>query len=131
MRAAAGLAGHFIFMEDDFLLCPHALRSLAYVTAKAYAYFPGPSRCAPSRPRWARFGSAPRRAQAGPPPVLETQQNHAALRPVRDRSAARRCPTLQARGAAALDAESDSDLEALGHHMRCLSAALYPMRHRI
>jgi hypothetical protein len=41
MRASAGLAEHFIFMEDDFLLCPHALRALAYVTAKAYAYFPG------------------------------------------------------------------------------------------
>ena len=41
MRASAGLAGHFIFMEDDFLICPHALRALAYLTAKAYAYFPG------------------------------------------------------------------------------------------
>jgi hypothetical protein len=41
MRASAGLAGHFLFMEDDFLLCPHALRALAYVTSKAHAYYPG------------------------------------------------------------------------------------------
>uniref|UniRef100_A0A7S0QR22 Uncharacterized protein n=1 Tax=Cryptomonas curvata TaxID=233186 RepID=A0A7S0QR22_9CRYP len=34
------MAGHFLFMEDDFLVCPHALRALAYVTAKAHAYFP-------------------------------------------------------------------------------------------
>jgi hypothetical protein len=41
MRASAGLAGNFLFMEDDFLFCPHALRALAYVTNKAHAYFPG------------------------------------------------------------------------------------------
>jgi len=40
MRRSEGLAGHFMFMEDDFLLCPHALRTLAYVTSKAHAYFP-------------------------------------------------------------------------------------------
>ena len=43
LRAAAGLGGHFMFMEDDFLLCPHALRALAYVTSKAHAYLPGPT----------------------------------------------------------------------------------------
>jgi hypothetical protein len=52
LRAAAGLGGHFMFMEDDFLLCPHALRALAYVTSKAHAYLPGSARTAPHR-RWA------------------------------------------------------------------------------
>ena len=41
LRAAAGLAAHFLFMEDDFILCPHGLRTLAYVTSKAHAYLPG------------------------------------------------------------------------------------------
>ena len=41
LRRSAGLGGHFLFMEDDFLLCPHALRTLAYLTSKAHAYFPG------------------------------------------------------------------------------------------
>ena len=41
LRAAAGRAAHFMFMEDDFVLCHHALRTLAYVTAKAHAYLPG------------------------------------------------------------------------------------------
>jgi hypothetical protein len=58
LRAAAGLGGHFMFMEDDFLLCPHALRALAYVTSKAHAYLPGSARIArvariTSHCRWA------------------------------------------------------------------------------
>ena len=44
LRRSQGLAGHFLFMEDDFVLCPHALRALAYVTSKAHAYFPGSDR---------------------------------------------------------------------------------------
>ena len=40
LRASAGLAGHFIFMEDDFILCPHALYAMQYIISKAYAYKP-------------------------------------------------------------------------------------------
>ena len=43
LRRSAGLAGHFLFMEDDFLLCPHGLQALAYATSKAHAYLPGDS----------------------------------------------------------------------------------------
>lgn len=38
LRASAGLAGHFVFMEDDFILCPHALYAMQYIISKAYAY---------------------------------------------------------------------------------------------
>ena len=41
LRVSEGLAEHFLFMEDDFLLCPHALRTLVYIIDKAHAYFPG------------------------------------------------------------------------------------------
>jgi hypothetical protein len=40
LRASAGLASHFIFMEDDFILCPHALYATQYIISKAYAYNP-------------------------------------------------------------------------------------------
>ena len=42
LRASAGRAHHFVFMEDDFILCPHAIRAMSYLTTKALAYFPGP-----------------------------------------------------------------------------------------
>ena len=48
LRAAAGLASHFLFYEDDFILCPHGLRTLAYVTSKAHAYLPGGAVFAPA-----------------------------------------------------------------------------------
>ena len=38
LRASAGLASHFMFMEDDFILCPHVLYALQYIIGKAYAY---------------------------------------------------------------------------------------------
>ena len=41
LRAAAGLADYYMFAEDDFVLCPHALRTLQYVIAKTHAYLPG------------------------------------------------------------------------------------------
>ena len=40
LRASAGLASHFLFMEDDFVLCPNALHALEYIIAKVYAYRP-------------------------------------------------------------------------------------------
>jgi hypothetical protein len=41
LRASRGIAGHFLFMEDDFVMCPNALQTLAYITSKVHAYFPG------------------------------------------------------------------------------------------
>lgn len=41
LRASEGLSSHFLFMEDDFLLCPHALRTLEYIITKAHAYYSG------------------------------------------------------------------------------------------
>ena len=38
LRASAGLANYFMFMEDDFVLCPHALYALQYIISKAHAY---------------------------------------------------------------------------------------------
>lgn len=40
LREASGTAANFIFMEDDFLLCPHGLRLLHYLIAKVHAYMP-------------------------------------------------------------------------------------------
>lgn len=36
VSAAAGLGYHYLFMEDDFALCPNGLQALAYLIRKAY-----------------------------------------------------------------------------------------------
>ena len=38
IRAAAPLGSHFMFMEDDFELCPHGLSAVAYMTTKMEEY---------------------------------------------------------------------------------------------
>jgi len=43
LRLSDGLSTHFMFMEDDFLICPNALRTLQYIISKAHAYYPGES----------------------------------------------------------------------------------------
>ena len=40
MGEAAPLGAHYLFMEDDFVACPHLLRTLAYAAAKADALEP-------------------------------------------------------------------------------------------
>jgi hypothetical protein len=40
LRASAGQGRYFLFMEDDFVVCPHALRAMSYITNKANAYYP-------------------------------------------------------------------------------------------
>ena len=34
LREAVGTASHFVFAEDDFILCPHALRAMQYLISK-------------------------------------------------------------------------------------------------
>ncbi len=68
MRRSEGLAGHFLFMEDDFLLCPHALRTLTYIISKAHAYFPGPTRT-----RHTRTDTRARRTPRARPVMLSRQ----------------------------------------------------------
>jgi hypothetical protein len=34
LREASGTASHFVFAEDDFMLCPHALRAMQYLISK-------------------------------------------------------------------------------------------------
>lgn len=34
LREASGTSSHFVFAEDDFVLCPHAIRAMHYLTSK-------------------------------------------------------------------------------------------------
>ncbi|CAM9349370.1 unnamed protein product [Ectocarpus sp. 12 AP-2014] len=40
LRAAAGLADHYLFMEDDMLLCPGGAAAIGRMISKAHSYHP-------------------------------------------------------------------------------------------
>ncbi|CAM9707241.1 unnamed protein product, partial [Ectocarpus fasciculatus] len=40
LRAAAGLADHYLFMEDDMLLCPGGAAAIGRMVSKAHSYHP-------------------------------------------------------------------------------------------
>jgi hypothetical protein len=41
LQASKGLSSNYLFMEDDFVVCPHAIRTLEYIISKADAYYQG------------------------------------------------------------------------------------------